>query len=313
MPHERATMQRSNFSRTRRFANGDDDTFAHTIRIPFLASFSALYCTCSGRFQVEIRVFAGVFAKTSIVGYQNQDTTLSGAKMMSPTFIAVTAEKSCTLADLTVTGYDAPVYDPEMGDTEGGCLGDFVVQFLNGNGTTKASYRWIDDGNELLGWYADRTGKPIEGGASSVEINAGDSLWTIGKGMTLVSAGAVLTSDIRYKTPLTGAVALGNATPVDITLNKLVVSGYDTPVYDPEMGDTEGGCLGDFVVQFLNPNGTTKATYRWIDDGNENLGWYADRTGTPIEGGASSISIPTGQGMWIIGKGYELTIPAPEL
>ena len=47
------------------------------------------------------------------------------------------------------------------------------------------------------------------------------------------------------------AVAVGNATPVDLTLNKLIVEGYDAPVYDPDMEETEGGCLGDFVVQFL--------------------------------------------------------------
>lgn len=233
--------------------------------------------------------------------------------MMAPTFIAVTAEKSCTLADLSVTGYDAPVYDPDMEETEGGCLGDFVVQFLNGNGTTKMAYYWVDDDNGHKGWYASASGAAIDGGAASVTINAGDSLWTIGRGMTLVSAGAVLTSDIVYKTPSSGAVALGNATPVDLTLNKLTVSGYATPVYDPEMEETEGGCLGDFVVQFLNGNGTTKATYYWVDDGNGHLGWYSSASGASIEGGASSVSLPAGQGLWIIGRGLFLTVPAPEL
>ena len=105
--------------------------------------------------------------------------------MMSPTFIAVAAEKSCTLADLTVTGYDAPVYDPVMEETKGGCLGDFVVQFLNPNGTQKVAYRWIDDDNGHLGWYADSTGTPIEGGASSVSISSGQGMWIIGNGYSL--------------------------------------------------------------------------------------------------------------------------------
>ena len=258
-------------------------------------------------------LFTGRKHPAPIVGYQNQDTTSSGAKMMAPTFIAVTAEKSCTLADLSVTGYEAPVYDPDMEETEGGCLGDFVVQFLNGNGTTKARYVWIDDDNGHKGWYTNADGGAIEGGAASVTINAGESLWTIGRGLQLVTAGQVLTQDIVFPTTAAGAVAVGNATPVDLTLNKLIVEGYNAPVYDPDMEETEGGCLGDFVVQFLNANGTTKARYVWIDDDNGHLGWYANADGGAIEGGASSISLPAGQGLWVIGRGMKLRVPAPEL
>ena len=232
--------------------------------------------------------------------------------MMTPTFLAVSASQSCTLADLTVTGYETPVYDPEMEETTGGCLGDFVVQFLNSNGTTKEKYYWVDDDNGHKGWYASASGAAIEGGASSIVINAGDSLWTIGRGMTLVSAGAVLTSDISYKTTTSGAVALGNATPVNLTLGKLRVTGYETPVYDPEMEETTGGCLGDFVVQFLNPNGTVKEKYYWVDDDNGHNGWYASASGAAIEGGATSVSIAAGDGMWIIGRGMSIVIPAPE-
>ena len=104
---------------------------------------------------------------------------------MSPTFITVSAEKSCTLADLTVTGYDAPVYNPDMEETDGGCLGDFVIQFLNNTGKATAKYYWIDDDNGHLGWYADTTGAAIEGGASSISIPAGQGLWVIGRGMNL--------------------------------------------------------------------------------------------------------------------------------
>ena len=233
--------------------------------------------------------------------------------MIAPTFLQVTSATGCTLADLSVTGYDAPKYDPEMEMTDGGCLGDFILQFLNQNGTTKARYVWIDDDNGHKGWYANSDGDEIEGGASSVAISAGESLWTIGGNLKLVTSGKVLTSDILFQTTKSGAVAVGNGTPINLTLNQLVVTGYDTPKYDPEMEITDGGCLGDFIVQFLNTNGTTKNRYVWIDDDNGHLGWYANSDGDEIEGGASSVSIPSGDGMWIIGGGLNITIPAPEL
>ena len=241
----------------------------------------------------------------NVVGYANLETTTSGSKMIAPTFLTVSKSMS-TLADLTVTGYDTPVYDPDMEETEGGCMGgQFVVQRLNGNGTTKDSYYWIDDDNGHKGWYADQTG---------AAINPGEALWIIGTGFTLVSVGQVSASDIIYKTTESGSVAVGNGTPVALTLNDLVVSGYDTPVYDPDMEETTGGCMGgQFVVQFLNTNGTTKDSYYWIDDDNGHKGWYADQTGTAIENGASSVSIPAGQGLWVVGKGLTLRIPAPAL
>ena len=162
-------------------------------------------------------MFAGCGRVAPIVGYQNLDTTLSGATMMAPTFIAVSAEKSCTLADLTVTGYDAPVYDSEMEETKGGCVGlTFGVQFLNNNGTTQKSYYWIDDGNGHKGWYADGSATEIDGGASSVSIPTGSSLWISGRGLKLVSAGQLNTSDIVYQTSESGAVAIGNGTPIDL-------------------------------------------------------------------------------------------------
>lgn len=235
--------------------------------------------------------------------------------MIAPTFIGVSAEKSCTLADLSVSGYKTPVYDSDMDETEGGVVGAaFGIQFLNGNGTTKATYYWIDDGNGHKGWYATPACGEIEGGASSITIDAGSCLWIFGRGLNLVSAGQVSTDNIIYKTTPTGAVAVGNGTPVDLSLADLTVSGYADPVYDADMGETEGGVVGAaFGVQFLNGNGTTKATYYWIDDGNGHKGWYATPACGEIEGGASSVSIPAGQGMWVFGRGLYLTIPAPTL
>ena len=234
---------------------------------------------------------------------------------MSPTFSAVTSETSCTLADLSVTGYKTPDYDEEMDETTGGCVGaTFCVQFLTSSGTTKASYYWIDDGNGHKGWYLTPECDEIDGGAQSVSITAGSSLWIVGRGLSLQSAGKVPDVDIVVQTSTSGAIAIGNATPVDLTLAKLLVEGYEDPEYDEEMDETTGGCVGaTFGVQFLNTNGTTKNTYYWIDDGNGHKGWYASPECDEISGGASSIEIKAGDGVWVIGRGLSLRIPAPEL
>ena len=76
----------------------------------------------------------------------------------------------------------------------------------------------------------------------------------------------------------------------------------------------EGGCQGtDFIVQFLNNNGSVADSYYWIDNGEVSAGWYAKGDATEIVGGAASVTIPAGKGAWVIGTGKTLNIPAPEL
>ena len=60
----------------------------------------------------------------------------SGNTMMAPTFLSVNSETGCTLADLSVTGYDAPVYDDEEEEYTGGCAGgEFILSILTSSGT----------------------------------------------------------------------------------------------------------------------------------------------------------------------------------
>ena len=169
----------------------------------------------------------------------------------------------------------------------------------------------------VAGWYADANGAAIEGGASGVPIEKGRALWISGKGLTLVSAGAVSEIDTAYQTKTVGLCAIGNNTPVDLTLNKLFVSGYTPSYYDENEEDYIGGVKGgDFVLRFLDPSGRSESTYYWIEqEAGKGIvaGWYADANGTAIDGGASSIPVPAGKGMWISGKGLYLNIPAPEL
>ena len=108
-----------------------------------------------------------------------------------------------------------------------------------------------------------------------------------------------------------GATALGNGTPVDLTLGRLLVEGYTDPIYDEDEGETQEGTGvigGQFNVQFLSASGTTEASYNFVDDGEHAKGWYDWSWNS-----ANSVELPAGQGLWIQGGGLSLRVPAPEL
>jgi len=235
--------------------------------------------------------------------------------MLSPAFATVSAtDGSATLADLSVTGYEAPYQDEEE-EWDGGTAGEFRLRLLNADGSTAAMYYWVDNGEVAAGWYANNIGsKAIAGGASSVKILAGRGAWCSTKGYKLQSAGAVNEEDVAFETNSgSGYTACGNATPITQTLDKLYVTGYSAP-YQDEEEEWDGGTAGEFRLRLLNSDGSTAATYYWVDNGEVAAGWYANNIGSKaIEGGAASVSLVPGKGMWCSGKGYTLNIPAPEL
>ena len=110
---------------------------------------------------------ADAVESANVVGYQNLDSNASGATMMTPTFLNVNFTNKCTLADLSVTGYTAPVYDEKRGRWSGGTKGDFNLQFLTSQGKTEATYLWHDDGTRL-GWYDDASFTPSTFACSEV-------------------------------------------------------------------------------------------------------------------------------------------------
>ena len=67
------------------------------------------------------------------------------------------------------------------------------------------------------------------------------------------------------------------------------------------------------MLRLLTASGTYEGVYYWVDDGENDAGWYSSKLGTAIEGGAASVNIPTGRGMWISGVGYNFNVPAPTL
>lgn len=244
---------------------------------------------------------------SDIVGYQGNTANASRNTMMAPTFLSVGSTTGCTLADLTVTGYD-PAELNEDDEYEGGCaLGDFIVNFLSNTGSASASYYWVDDGETGPAW-CDKYGSEVE--ASSVTIPAGVAMWTRGSGYTLQSAGKVGTADIAFVMNASRQTAAGNCTPVDLTLGKVTVSGYDAAELN-EDDEYEGGCsLGDFILNFLTNTGSAEASYYWVDDGETGPAW-CDKYGSEVN--TTSIAFPAGKGAWIRGSGYTFNIPAPEL
>ena len=233
--------------------------------------------------------------------------------MVAPTFLNVGQDAKCFLSDLKVTGYDAPTLNSK-GKWQGGCgAGKFMVTKLTTSGTAEANYYWIDNGTVGPGWFVDGNGTAIEGGAESVELPVGQALWTQGSAYKLVPAGAVNTLDVAYPTVAVGKVAIGNSSPVELTLADLTVTGYDAPTLNSK-GKWQGGCgAGKFMVTKLTTSGTADANYYWIDNGTIGPGWFVDGNGTAIEGGAVTVKIPAGLGLWTQGSGYTLNIPAPEL
>jgi hypothetical protein len=260
-------------------------------------------------------VMADAVESANIVGYSQQTANATRNTMMAPTFLNAESATGCKLSDLSVTGYDAPVWMEEDEYFEGGCAGgQFVLQFLNNNGSVAARYYWIDDGDNAAGWYASAVADAIEGGASSVTIPAGTAAWTLGSGKKLQSAGAVNNSDVAFKMNASRNTAAGNCMPVDLKLSQLTVTGYDAPEWMEEDEYFEGGCAGgQFVLQFLNNDGSVAGRYYWIDDGDNAAGWYASAVADAIEGGAEAVNIPAGKGAWVIGSGKVLNIPAPTL
>ena len=265
----------------------------------------------------------------TVVGYQELATESSGNVMLAPTFLKVSESNTVTLADLKVTGYNAPWWDTsgKRPTNKDGCTGaKFALSILTTQGTTENMYYWLDymtgaDTKIGPGWFSSPAGSPIEGGEGSVELAAGKSLWIQGSGLSLQPTGAVNPFDIEFKTADSGNVAVGNCTPVDLKLSDLTVTGYNSPWWDTsgKRPTNKDGCTGaKFALSFLTTQGTTENMYYWLDymtgaDTKVGPGWFASPAGSPIEGGADSIAIPAGKGLWVQGSGLSLIVPAPEL
>ena len=257
------------------------------------------------------------------MGYQELATDGDGNSMLSPTFLKVSESNGVSLVELSVTGYTPPQWKKSgpIYKNVGGCAGDFKMATLTGAGSEEAAYYWFDictsATDKKVGWF-DAGGNELPGGAASIKLDAGKALWIQGGGCRLIPAGAVNPFDIAFKTDSEGNVAVGNCTPVEIPLNELSVTGYTPPQWKKSgpIYKNVGGCAGDFKIATLTGQGAEDQAYYWFDvctsATEKKVGWF-DAGGNELPGGASSIKIQAGQGLWVQGCGYTLIIPAPEL
>ena len=282
---------------------------------------SAFLCTLTSLPYERQVVFIRSCHIQFIVGYQNLEQRTVGLTLSAPTFLNVASETGCTLADLSVSGYEKQAWNDDDEDYAGGVTGgSFILRLLDSSGRSEAAYYWIEQEAEKgikAGWYADASASPIAGGAESVTIEKGRALWISANGLPLVTAGSVSEIDTAYRTRSVGLSAIGNNMPVNLTLNQLFVSGYEPQAWNDDDEDYAGGVSGgSFVLRFLDNSGRSEAVYYWIEQEAEkgiSAGWYADTEGKPITGGATSVSVPAGKGMWVSGNGLYLNIPAPAL
>ena len=245
--------------------------------------------------------------------------------MIAPTFLNVSESNEVSLADLQVTGYDAPYWDTsgKKAQNKGGCVGAFVMQTLTTQGLADKKYAWYDYTTSATtkkgpGWFMS-DGTEIEGGEASVKLDAGKALWITGAGLSLQPTGAVNPFDVSYKTAASGFVAVGNCMPVGTKLSDLTVTGYDAPYWDTsgKKAQNKGGCVGAFVMQTLTTQGLADKKYAWYDyttsaTTKKGPGWFMS-DGTEIEGGADNVVLDPGKGLWVTGAGLNLIVPAVEL
>ena len=276
----------------------------------------------------------------NVVGYVNKDTDADNHAMVTPSFANLAKDAKFTLKDLSVTGYNKSEWIGDMYD--GGCFGgDFLLKVLNNDGSIAAEYYWIDykaGFDEFVleeemgpGWftYDDVEGAYVQltdADLAAATFDQGQSFWVYGTGKQLVSAGGVTKEDIEFPTDPDNHTAVGNGSPITLTLGDFSVTGYDKSEWIGDMYD--GGCFGgDFLLKILNNDGSIAAEYYWIDykagfdefvlEEEMGPGWftYDDVEGVYVElskADLAEISIPVGQGFWVYGTSKSLVIPAPE-
>ena len=229
-----------------------------------------------------------------------------------------------------------PTYLPKMGWIGGCTAGDFNLSILSDTGFMGVTYYYqryyegeLDNYEVIEGWYKDDGLGDVEP-LSQEELNhkysLGQGFWIAGHGMSLASSGQVPENEVEFICNLENYTACGNGTPCDLNLGHLTVTTTEDyePTYLPKMGWIGGCTAGDFVVSFLDDTGTMVENYYYQryyegdqDDYEVISGWYRDDGMGDVEpipaADLEKIKIPAGLGLWIVGHGMTLNVPAPEL
>jgi len=278
-------------------------------------------------------VFSGVSAKTSVVGYQNLDTNVGGAKMKSAPFVACGGEAGTWISSLKPQGYEA---NQDLIDGEG-TSGEFNIQLLTKSGGTAGIYSFVrsydvdnEEWNNDEHWVNPDGDVVVVGTATDYLFAAGAGMWTLapdyaeddGAEYTVTAAGAVSTNDVKFVLNISGAKACGNPFPVGVKLSSLVPVGY---LNNQDLIDGEG-TSGEFNIQLLTPTGGTAGIYSWVqsydvdnEEWNDDGHWVNPDGDVVVPGTATDYTISAGEGLWVLapdyaeddGAEYSITIKYP--
>ena len=206
----------------------------------------------------------------------------------------------------------------------------FEVKILQANGSAEKTYYWKYARVGTQSVYEDiACWVKYEGGAfvdlTDAELDekfdAGQAFWIKGAGHSLQPAGRVDKRPVDFPMNAANYTAVGNGTPVELTLGDLSVV--------PKAGTTfrwSGRWVGGITppaleVKFLLPNGTADKTYYWKYARVGTQAAYEDvACWVKYEGSAfvdvtqeelDEVKIPAGKGLWVKGAGHTLHIPSP--
>ena len=236
----------------------------------------------------------GDVVSSDVVGYDQFGLRGNGAAIgAGPSFLPVDGE-DMTLADVSVTGYDA---------NDG--YADFEVEAkkLNGAGVGGTSYFWCDfeeEGETYKGWFDGDMND-----YNSESLTPGEGLWIYSPSTNfkLQSSGAVPKSSITVALRGNGqAKMVSNPMPTTLTLSQIYVSGYDTE---------EGYAGFEIEAKKLNGAGVGGTSYFWCDfeeEGETYYGWY---DGDMNE--YNDVEVAAGEGLWIYSPStsFSVVFPSP--
>ena len=286
-------------------------------------------------FAAAVAAAGGLMAieSANVVGYQNLDTNVGGAKMKSAPFIGCDGTAGTWISSLKPQGYEA---NQDLIDGEG-TTGEFNIQLLTKSGGLAGLYTFVrsydpDAGewNDDAHWVNPNGDEVVAGTSTDYLFPAGSGMWTIapdyadddGADYTVTTAGAVSTNDVKFVLNAGGAKACGNPFPVGVKLSSLVPTGY---LNNQDLIDGEG-ITGEINIQLLTSTGGLAGLYTWVqsydadaEEWNDDGHWVNPNGDVVVAGTATDYTISAGEGLWILapdyaeddGAEYSITIKYP--
>ena len=236
----------------------------------------------------------GDVVSSDVVGYDQVGLKSGGqASGVGASFVNVDSSET-TLADLSVTGYDAE---------EGYADFQIYAKKLDGYGRGGTAYNWCDfeeEGETYKGWFDDDMNE-----YNDVELAPGEGLWVYSPStdFKVQSAGAVPKTSISVSLRGGGqAKMVANPMPATLTLGQISVEGYDAE---------EGYADFQIYAKKLDGYGRGGTAYNWCDfeeEGETYYGWYDDDMNE-----YNDVEVAAGEGLWIYSPStsYSVVFPSP--